>query len=97
MTEMKFYIFKEIADPETGDLNEYPMRWDEQAVQFDTEANAQRFLEVCRENSDPESEFYKGAFIKECIFSYDGGYINCENLTIIIDAIRGEQLIDESD
>ena len=97
MAEMKFYIFKQLPDPDNGELTDYPMCWDKAAVQFDTEENAQRFLDTCKENSDPDSDFYKDAFIKECIFFYDGGYISCENMTIIIDDISGEQLLVELD
>ena len=98
MAEMKFYIFKQLPDPDNNDeLTDYPMCWDKAAVQFDTEESAQRFLDSCKENSDPNSEFYKDAFIKECIFFYDGGHINCEDKTIIMDDISGELLLVEAD
>lgn len=96
MTEMKFHIFKQLPDEE-GVMQEYPMCWDGQAVEFDTEDAAKRFLENCKENSEHDSGFFEDAIIKENILFYDGGHINCENLTVVIDDISGEQLLIELD
>ena len=94
--EMKFHIFKQLPDEE-GNLQEYPMCWEDQTVEFDTEDAAKRFLETCKENSEYDDGFFEDAIIKENILFYDGGHINCENLTIVIDDISGEQLLIDLD
>ena len=60
MAEMKFHIFKQLPDEE-GVMQEYPMCWDDQAVEFDTEDAAKRFLETCKENSEHDSAFFEDA------------------------------------
>lgn len=42
----------------------YPLKWDGQVLIFDTESQAQRFLDSCLNHSMHPLEFFDGAFIK---------------------------------
>ena len=66
MKDMKWYIFNP---------NEEPLCWDEKALEFDTKEDAEVFLK----SADIPMEEVS---IENCIFYYDGGYLNASNLII---------------
>ena len=72
--DMKWYIF---------DLSHHPVAWVEgdecPACEFDTKEDAVAFLEGIRAIPAIADEF-ANAFIKECIFFYDGGKRNMSGL-----------------
>ena len=61
---MKWYIFN---------FNEEPLCWGDKVLEFDAKEKAEVFL---KSTDIPEEE----VLIQECIFFYDGGYINASNL-----------------
>lgn len=70
---MKWYIFNE---------NKQPLCWKEKAVEFSSKEAAERFLRSHTDAMDISYEEYcdiVGISIKECIFYYDGGYIDCSD------------------
>ena len=95
--EMKFHIFKQLPDEE-GNLQEYPMCWDDQAVEFDTEDAAKRFLETCKENSDHDAVFFEdaifcGAVIERFIpinGKYLFGFVAGNISLILLNIVGGE-------
>ena len=74
---MKWYIFNDEHEP---------LCWDGQALEFDTKESAERFLHSHTDIMYDGYEGYCEAFgvvIKECIFYYDGGYVNATNKIIV--------------
>lgn len=51
-----------------------PLCWGTRCLEFDTQASAERFLFHLSPN------FARDATLKECIFYYDGGYLNATGL-----------------
>ena len=74
---MKWHIFNEYNEP---------LCWDGKALEFDTKASAERFLHSHIDTMyDSYEEYCKtfGVAIKECIFYYDGGYLNATNKVVV--------------
>ena len=67
MRDMKFYIFNK---------NHEPLCWYDKALEFDTFKAAALFL------GELDEDFAEEAVVSECIFYYDGGYLNATNMTI---------------
>ena len=77
MREMKWHIL-------STKQASIPLCWGTKCLEFDTKASAKRFLENL--SFDIASE----AIVKECIFYYDGGYMNATNLIYdpVLDSLR---------
>lgn len=70
---MKWHIFNEWNEP---------LCWEDKTMEFDTKESAERLLHSLVDCfCDSFNEYCRtfGVTIKECIFYYDGGYINCTN------------------
>ena len=70
---MKWHVFNYKNDP---------LCWDDQALEFDERDQAVRFLNTYCEQMGTDYEEYCKAFgveIRQCIFYYDGGHLNCSN------------------
>lgn len=74
MREKKWHVFNK---------DNLPLTWDGQAVEFDTEKDAKRFLSSCL-YTYPDM-LRDGIEITECIFYYDGGHINLSGCTVDTD------------
>jgi ribA/ribD-fused uncharacterized protein len=86
--QKKWYVF--------NDLNQ-PLCWDDQALEFDEEQQAERFLQAyCDEMGASYAEYCKafGIHIKHCIFYYDGGHLDCSHKIISYSDDQEGQLID---
>ena len=59
---------------------EYPLCWDDRALEFDTKDQALEFLHSAIETCSFDDDFWKHNFIDEDILYYDGGYINASNM-----------------
>lgn len=76
--DMKWHIW-------SSKLEEYPLCWEDKALEFDTEADARSFLEYAIRASEHNEEFYKDVVVSESILYYDGGYIDATNLRVCWD------------
>ena len=80
--EMKWYIFNSAED-------DAPLVWSDKgelgkALEFDTEAAAQVFLDSMRDLPCLDEEFYYNAYIKQCIFFYDDGKLNATGKIVVM-------------
>lgn len=70
---MKWHIFNEYNEP---------LCWDQRALEFDEEWQAERFLKTyCEEMGTTYEEYCKafGVTIQHCIFYYDDGHLDCSH------------------
>lgn len=85
---MKWHIF---------DAEDHPLCWNDEAIEFDTEEQAIRFLKSHTDAVDVDYDEYCQAFgvdIRECIFYYDGGHLDCSNKIVYIDDEGEDHLVD---
>lgn len=72
LPDFKFHIYNKYYD-------DLPLTNEGYALEFDTEEAALRFLLSVKENMDFDLD---GAYIKEDMLFYDGGYVNATNFII---------------
>ena len=84
MREMKWHIYG---------LDHQPLCWDGQALEFNTENEAQRFLESCFEHGNKDDEFWEDICIIEDILFYDGGYLNASEKIVDYDEKECEEIL----
>lgn len=82
MKKMKWHIYNE-------KFPSLPLTWDGAALEFDTKEDAEMFIA-----SLPITEDNEGAYAKECILFYDGGYLNATGKIMAYD-IGGEEILVE--
>lgn len=61
---------------------EYPLCWNDRALEFDTKDQALEFLHSAIETFSFDDDFWKNHLIDEDILYYDGGYINASNMVV---------------
>lgn len=83
--DMTWYIVNEV----------FPLCWDEEVLEFDTEESAKEFLEHCYSLELLPKE--DNAFVEHSIRYYDGGSINATNKTIIYSKEKDDYILIEKD
>ena len=73
----------------------YPLCWDEEVLEFDTEKSAKNFLEHCYSLELLPKE--DNAFVERSIRYYDGGSVNATTKTIIYDEEKDDYILIEKD
>lgn len=75
----------------------YPLCWDDQALEFDSEDAARVFLASAIANSEHDADFYSEAVIREDILYYDGGYLNASAYLVFWDPEECETYLAEKE
>ena len=73
---MKWHIY---------DIDNHPLCWEGQALEFDFDSDASEFLNSAISNSEHDIEFYSEAEVRQDILYYDGGYLNATNFRVAWD------------